>query len=75
MHDANDLELLAPRPAAKYLGVTHWALARWRQRGQGPDFIKLGGRVRYRRSALDAFLQAAEVRHGPPGRRSEPPSE
>ena len=63
MTDPVDLELLAPRPAAKYLGVSHWALARWRQRGRGPDFIKLGGRIRYRRAALDAYLHEREVRH------------
>jgi hypothetical protein len=34
--------------------------AKLRMRGDGPRFIKIGGKVRYRRSAVEAYLQAQE---------------
>ena len=39
--------------AARYLGLSHWTLKRYRVTGDGPVFYRLGGRVRYRREDLD----------------------
>lgn len=43
--------------AAKYLGeISPRTLQRWRLRGSGPQFLKIGDSVRYDRTDLDAFL-------------------
>ncbi|GAB2328454.1 DNA-binding protein [Streptomyces variabilis] len=63
-------EFLAPAQAVKeypVLGSTA-SLAERRWRGSGPDYIKTGegrgGRVWYRRSAIEAWLEAQTVRTG-----------
>jgi hypothetical protein len=47
--------LYKPRVAAAYLDYTEGWLAKMRVFGNGPEFLKLGRQVRYRRSALDAW--------------------
>lgn len=37
--------------------LSHRTLERWRYTGQGPAFLKLGGRVLYRREDVEAFEQ------------------
>jgi hypothetical protein len=53
-------ELLNRAQVAAILGVTTHTLACWRSQGRGPAMVKFGaGRsaaVRYRRSAVEAFL-------------------
>jgi Helix-turn-helix domain len=46
--------------AAKYLNLSRQFLeaARYRADGSGPDYIKLGRAVRYRRTTLDAWMTA-----------------
>jgi len=54
-------EHLPAVPAATRLGVKPHTLAVWRMRGVGPRYIRLGGprgRVVYRVSDLDAYLEA-----------------
>ena len=46
--------------AARYVGLSHRTLKRYRVTGEGPVFHRLGGRVRYRRDDLDVW--AAERR-------------
>jgi predicted DNA-binding transcriptional regulator AlpA len=43
-------------------------LERWRWLGQGPRFMKLGGRVAYRLEEIEAF-EAKQVRQRTPRRR------
>ena len=43
--------------AATYLNVSRRTLQAWRQRGGGPEYIKLGGAVRYDRAALDRYIE------------------
>lgn len=43
---------------AEYLGVSINTLRKWRWEGKGPKFIKLGSRVAYRVSDVEAFLEA-----------------
>lgn len=52
--DPNDL--ISPEVAARNLGVTENCLAKWRCLGGGPKFVKIGRRIRYRRTDLDAFI-------------------
>ncbi|RAV00670.1 DNA-binding protein [Mycobacterium colombiense] len=55
-----DDELLTPEETAEKLRTNPMALAQMRYRGTGPKFIKRGGkrggRVLYRRSDIDAYL-------------------
>jgi hypothetical protein len=50
--------------AAHLVGVTADCLKKWRQRGQGPDYIQYGtnGPVRYERNALLEFRDRHAVR-------------
>ena len=57
--------LFNPREAGAYIYKTEKTLAKWRC--QYPDrlpFLKVGGSIRYRKSTLDAFLNACLVTDG-----------
>lgn len=61
-------EWFTPKQAAAYSGFATGTLANWRtdrNRGHdpkaGPDFEKAGARIRYARTAIDAFVKGAEV--------------
>lgn len=50
--------LFSPPEAANYLGISENTLSVWRCVGRyNIEYIKVGRLVRYRKSALDAFLQ------------------
>jgi len=53
---ANDVSL-TPADAARYLALSSSCLAKKRCYGGGPRFCKLGRRVTYRRSDLDAWRE------------------
>jgi excisionase family DNA binding protein len=42
---------------AELLRLTRNTLEKWRVRGEGPPFVKLGGAVRYRRSDVLAWIE------------------
>lgn len=49
--------LLTPKEASEYLGVSNDTLSVWRCLGRyNVPFIKVGRLVKYRKSALDSFL-------------------
>ncbi len=51
--------LLTPKETAGYIGVTEKTLAVWRcTRRYAIPFIKVGRLVKYRKSALDTFLDS-----------------
>jgi hypothetical protein len=52
--------LLKPAEAGIYLKVPENALAKMRMTGDGPPFVKIGTRVRYRLEALDEWIRARE---------------
>lgn len=56
-------KLLAPRAAAQHMqnAVTVGTLAKWRCAGTGPAFIRIGNKIFYEESALDAYLQSRRV--------------
>ncbi len=59
-----EASLLTVEQAAALVGVSPWTLRKWRSKGQGPHFVRLGGAlgsVRYRRQDLDAYLEASVV--------------
>lgn len=55
----NEEHMLAPRQAAKYLGISDAALRLWRSRGEGPRYFRAGDKlVRYRRADLDSWIES-----------------
>jgi hypothetical protein len=48
------------------VGNSHARLANQRSQGRGPAYLKLAGRVRYRRSDIEAYEQAGFVSREPP---------
>lgn len=61
-------EFLTPRQVEGEYGFRVQTLAQWRWMGLGPDYIKQspgkGGRIKYRRSAIEAWLLAKTVQTG-----------
>jgi excisionase family DNA binding protein len=53
-------EVLTAAEAADYLRYPVETLRRWRALGEGPRFVKAGRHVRYRRAALDRWLEERE---------------
>jgi len=57
-----DDPLYPPESAGEYLGdIPTSTLQWWRHKRRGPAYVKIGHRVFYRKSALDAFLDAGIV--------------
>lgn len=58
-------ELLTPKQVAEEYPFSPQQLATWRWMGLGPDYIKVtpgkGGRIKYRRSAIEQWLDACTV--------------
>ena len=68
-------DLLTTLEAARYLRLSHRTLERYRVTGEGPIYRKLGSRVLYRRSDLDAWRDARKRRStSDPGPSSTPPT-
>lgn len=60
-HQSTD-PLLTPSEAAAYIGVTENTLSVWRCVGRyNIQFVKVGRLVKYRKSALDAFLDRRTI--------------
>lgn len=51
-------ELLVQDSVAKMLLCKEKTLETWRSRGGGPAYVKIGRLVRYRRSDVQAFIDA-----------------
>lgn len=47
--------------AAKYIGLAPHTLSKMRSEGRGPRYLKVGNRVFYRLSDLDAYLERSVV--------------
>lgn len=50
-------DILTTKEAAAYVRLGKPTLERFRVSGDGPQYCKLGGAVRYRRIDLDAWLE------------------
>ena len=52
-------ELIDEKPAAEFLDVAPRTLQKWRQTGDGPEFVRLSARcIRYTRALLRAYAEA-----------------
>ena len=47
--------------AAKYIGLSQSTLDTMRSKGRGPRYLRIGGRVYYRKDDLDAYIEAGVV--------------
>jgi hypothetical protein len=54
-------ELLTDAQLAERWQLSRGTLANQRSQGRGPSYIKIAGRVRYRRSDIEAYEQAGLV--------------
>ena len=55
--------LLPPEAAAEYLGgIVTGTLAKWRHFGEGPEYVRIGSRIMYERSSLDAYIASRRCR-------------
>ena len=52
----DEKELLTPAEVAAWTRRSVQTLARWRCEGQGPRFVRVGGRIHYRVSDVRAWL-------------------
>lgn len=62
--DTEDLELMRTKKVAAELRVSERTLERWRNKGEGPPFVEMGGGIYYRRADLAEYLNLRKVRHG-----------
>jgi hypothetical protein len=60
--------------SAKYLNVAPATMAFWRFEKRGPQFQRFGSAVRYRKSALDSFIEANAGLLGKKGRPPKAPN-
>ena len=54
-------ETLTEKQAAERLQLKPQTLNKWRARRRGPAYLKIGGRVRYRASDLEKFLEGSVI--------------
>lgn len=62
--------LLTEAETAERLVAKKETLTKWRHRGRGPAFLKLSGKIRYRLSDIEAFIEASRHVPGEPKRRN-----
>jgi predicted DNA-binding transcriptional regulator AlpA len=58
MSDIQETPLLNIEQASKYIQLSTATLARLRKDNNGPAYVKLGARVLYRKTDLDAFIES-----------------
>lgn len=68
MHAGSNTKHLNQMELARRWNLSHRTLERWRWTGEGPCFVKLGGRVVYRLEDVEAF-EAEQIRQTTPGAR------
>lgn len=62
MRDTQQDKFLDTSAAAHYLGYSNSCLEWWRTQKRGPRYFKIGGgRIRYKQSDLDAYIESGAV--------------
>jgi predicted site-specific integrase-resolvase len=52
-------ELMTQHELASLLNIGTATLANWRSAGKGPRFVKLGGKVQYRKIDVEEFINGS----------------
>jgi excisionase family DNA binding protein len=60
-----DDEWLTTAETAELVGLAPRSIYRWIRLGEGPVFHRIGGRIFYRRSAIEAFIAAGKMKPAP----------
>ena len=47
--------LLTPQEVAERWAITSYTLLRWRSEGCGPNYVRIGGRIRYRLADVERY--------------------
>lgn len=63
MHTSRPPDVLSQHELAQRWRLSPRTLERWRWLGQGPRYLKIGGRVAYRVEDIEAY-EAAQLRDG-----------
>jgi predicted DNA-binding transcriptional regulator AlpA len=58
MSDIQETPLLNIQQASLYIQLSTATLARMRKDNNGPAYVKLGARVLYRKTDLDAYIES-----------------
>lgn len=53
--------ILNQEQLAEYLGVSIYTLRTWRNKGEGPKFIRLGRKIAYRTEDIEAYLNRDSI--------------
>ena len=64
MSDKPKSDLMSTEEAATHLNMSRRTLEQWRMQDEGPEYLKIGRTVRYSRTTLDLYVQAAVVTPG-----------
>ena len=56
------IELINTDTVAKLLGLSSPTLRLWRTLGKGPQYVKLGGAVRYRTEELEEWIASRTIK-------------
>jgi DNA-binding transcriptional MerR regulator len=54
-------ELLSDKETAEFLGLTTRTLREWRKQRKGPAFVKMGTKIKYRKTDIDLYLDSQTV--------------
>lgn len=49
-------DFLSPAQVSELTGIAKSTLADWRAQDRGPEFVRMGKAIRYRRSDIDAWI-------------------
>jgi len=55
-------DMLSPPDLSEEIDIPEATLAQWRSRGTGPEYMRIGRHVRYRRSAVDQWYSRQTIR-------------
>lgn len=61
-------EVLTTKEAGTFLKIQPCTLRKWRKLRKGPPFLRIEGAIRYRKSALEAYLDMVTI---DPAQRNE----
>jgi len=50
-------KLMKEAEVAEVLGISTRTIQAWRWKGDGPEYVKVGGSVRYKETDVEAFLR------------------
>lgn len=64
--DATQQPSLTESHLAKKFDIAAATWRKWRARGRGPAFYRLGGKIRYALTDVEAWIQASRVQPGAP---------